>query len=184
MTERSRLRRLGASIRGLVSLLRVKRSISSSEDQVLRVDVDNGEDDDLECWQSYGFASRPHAGAEGIALSVGGHVDGQIVILIEDRRHRPTLVDGEAVVYNDSGMMIRLIGSEIQLGTGATAGVGRVGDRVKLTGAVGALDTALLAANGTGGTYATGALQAALDAIAVSGEAEILDGSATVKAVD
>ncbi len=75
---------------------------------------------DVERFQSYGFTSVPFAGAEGIALSVGGSRSHMVVIAVEDRRYRLTSLEaGEVAIYTDEGDRIVLKrGREI----GITAG--------------------------------------------------------------
>jgi phage baseplate assembly protein V len=46
--------------------------------------------DNAEHFQHYGYTSRAHAGAEGIALAVGGSTGHTVVINIDDRRYRLT----------------------------------------------------------------------------------------------
>ena len=69
--------------------------------------------DGLERFQAYGFSAVPHPGAEAIALSVGGLRSHTVIVAVDDRRHRPTgLQGGEAAVYTDEdaagGMRIHL----------------------------------------------------------------------------
>lgn len=58
--------------------------------------------DGVERFQEYGFTSVPHAGAEGVALSVGGHRSNTVVIAVDDRRYRlKGLQNGEVALYTD-----------------------------------------------------------------------------------
>lgn len=58
----------------------------------------------VERFQNYGFTSVPLAGAEGIALFIGGVRDHGIVIAVDDRRYRlRNLEDGEVAMYTDEG---------------------------------------------------------------------------------
>lgn len=58
----------------------------------------------LERMQEYGFTSRPHPGAEGLAVFVGGGRDHGVVVACEDRRYRLRgLASGEVALYTDEG---------------------------------------------------------------------------------
>lgn len=60
--------------------------------------------DGVERFQNYGFTAHPHPGAEGIALSVGGHRSHAVVIAVDDRRYRlKALAQGEVALYTDEG---------------------------------------------------------------------------------
>lgn len=65
--------------------------------------------DDTEIMQPYGFASRPHAGAEGIVVEVGGDASHQVMIVCDDARYRfGPLKTGEAALYDDLSQHIYL----------------------------------------------------------------------------
>lgn len=65
--------------------------------------------DDVEHFQHYGFTSVPHAGAEGIALAIGGSTGNTVVINVDDRRYRlKALSDGEVALYDDLGHKVHL----------------------------------------------------------------------------
>lgn len=64
---------------------------------------------DVERFQEYGFSSRPHDGAEAVAVSVGGNRDHTIVIAVEDRRYRiRDLKNGQVALYDSSGTVLLL----------------------------------------------------------------------------
>lgn len=66
--------------------------------------------DNVELFQQYGFSSNPLAGAEGVALSIGGDRGHLIVVATEDRRYRPTSGEpGEVTIYDHQGGSIRLL---------------------------------------------------------------------------
>jgi phage baseplate assembly protein V len=72
--------------------------------QGVQVTLLAGETQGLERVQQYGFTSVPEAGAEGIALAVGGSAGHRVVIALDDRRYRKTgLAAGEVAVYHKSG---------------------------------------------------------------------------------
>jgi len=59
---------------------------------------------DAEHYQPYGFSSIPLAGAEGVALFPSGDRGHPLVIVMSDRRYRPTGgLPGEVTVYNNTG---------------------------------------------------------------------------------
>lgn len=110
--------------------------------------------DDVEHYQSYGFASRAQPGAEGVFLALGGARGNGVVICVDDRRYRLAgLEDGEVAIYDDLDQVVRLTREGIQisspmpvrvssdtaltvaaprinLGDGASKKVARVGDAV------------------------------------------------------
>jgi phage baseplate assembly protein V len=63
----------------------------------------------LERFQEYGFTSVPHAGAEALALSLGGNRSHTVIVSMDDRRYRLTgLTDGEVAIYDDRGQKFHL----------------------------------------------------------------------------
>lgn len=63
----------------------------------------------VERFQNYGFTAKPHAGAEGVVVFVGGNRDHGLCIAVDDRRYRLTgLEDGEVAIYTDEGDKIHL----------------------------------------------------------------------------
>lgn len=64
---------------------------------------------DGEHYQPYGFSSIPLPGAEGVALFPGGDRGHPLVVVVSDRRYRPTGGEpGEVTVYNNTGASIRI----------------------------------------------------------------------------
>lgn len=78
--------------------------------QTLQVSILDGETlEGAEHWQSYGFTAVPHAGAEALLLSVGGHRAHSVVVSCGDRRYRLTgLQGGEVAIYTDEKDKIHL----------------------------------------------------------------------------
>lgn len=65
--------------------------------------------EDVERLQNYGQISVPLAGAEAIIGCIGADRDHAVVLIVEDRRYRPTgLVAGDSGVYHFEGHRIRL----------------------------------------------------------------------------
>ncbi|MEX5343023.1 phage baseplate assembly protein V [Pseudomonas sp. I2] len=58
--------------------------------------------------QHYGFTSAPLAGADFIALPIGGNSKHVVVIATEDARYRLKVKDGEVALYSDEGDHIHL----------------------------------------------------------------------------
>jgi phage gp45-like len=77
--------------------------------QGVQVTLGAGETQGVERVQDYGFTSVPEAGAEGIALAVGGSAGHRVVIALDDRRYRKTgMAAGEVAVYHKSGSHVLL----------------------------------------------------------------------------
>ena len=77
--------------------------------QTVQVRLSADEDRECERVQPYGLSVVPRAGAEGIALAVGGDRSHTIVIAVDDRRYRLTgLAAGEVALYNDVGASVIL----------------------------------------------------------------------------
>lgn len=64
--------------------------------------------DSVERFQNYGFTSHPKPGAEGILACVSGNRDHGVVIVMDDRRFRLHLEEGEAALYDDLGHKVHL----------------------------------------------------------------------------
>ncbi|GDK04877.1 hypothetical protein BvCmsKSP054_01471 [Escherichia coli] len=65
--------------------------------------------DDVERPQQYGQISVPLPGAETFFACLGGQRDQTVVLVVEDRRSRPTgLTSGDTGVYHHEGHRIRL----------------------------------------------------------------------------
>jgi phage baseplate assembly protein V len=78
--------------------------------QVMQVKLLDGEvRDNVENFESYGFTSKPHAGAEGLFASVSGNRDHGIVVAVGNRKLRLTGMEtGEVAIYTDEGDFIKL----------------------------------------------------------------------------
>lgn len=99
-----------ARLRGMVSRAVVSLVNDSLKMQSLQVTLMADQTpDDAEHFQNYGFTSVPFAGAEGIALAVGGSTGHTVVINVDDRRYRlKNLPGGEVALYDDIGQKIHL----------------------------------------------------------------------------
>lgn len=91
--------------RAVVALVDDGRLLQSLQVR-LRADVVR---DRAEHFQHYGLTSVPHAGAEGVALSVGASSDHTVVVCVDDRRFRlKGLETGEVALYDDLGHTVHL----------------------------------------------------------------------------
>ena len=79
----------------------------------------------LERFQNYGLTSRPHEGAEALAIFLGGNRDHGIVVAVDDRRYRLVgLEAGEVALYDDLGSKVHLLrGGEVRVDAAATVRV-------------------------------------------------------------
>jgi phage baseplate assembly protein V len=71
--------------------------------------------DNVERFQNYGMASFPFPGAEVVAGSVGGSRDHLIVLVVDDRRYKIELVEGEVALYDDLDQKVHLTRSGIEV---------------------------------------------------------------------
>jgi phage baseplate assembly protein V len=86
--------------RGVVRAVRDAGKLQELQVELLRGEVAGR----LERFQQYGFTSNPHAGAEAVAVFVGGNRDHGIVLAVDDRRYRlKPLAAGEVALYTDEG---------------------------------------------------------------------------------
>lgn len=94
-----------AVARCVVSLVDDAKKMQTVQAQLLKREVRDG----IERVQNYGYTSKPHAGAEGVVVFVGGNRDHGLCIAVDDRRYRLTgLEDGEVAIYTDEGDKIHL----------------------------------------------------------------------------
>ena len=172
------IRALGNSLRAMLLRGVVRRVDDTKDAQTIQATVRDDEDFDGEAFQGFGLSAVPPVGTEVVVAQIAGSVDVGIVIASESREHRPTgSAAGDVVLYDAHGHQIRLVSSGIQLGEGASAGVGRIGDEVQVTIPAGSF---IISVAGGSGAPATGVLNPA--DVVVTGT--ITAGSGTVKAVD
>ena len=79
----------------------IVRVISDAEQvQKLQLTVMGDTVDDAERFEEYGYASKPLANSEALALFIGGNQDLGIVVAVHDRRYRPRdLSGGDSKMY-------------------------------------------------------------------------------------
>ena len=101
---------LADRVRGMVSRAVVSLVNDAYKMQALQVTLQADQTpDDAEHFQHYGLTSVPFAGAEGIALAVGGSTGHTVVINVDDRRYRvKALATGEVCLYDDLGHKVYL----------------------------------------------------------------------------
>lgn len=91
--------------RGVVSLVGDTTKIQTLQLALLKREIREG----VERFQNYGFTAKPHVGAEGVVVFVGGNRDHGLCIAVDDRRYRlKGLADGEVAIYTDEGDKIHL----------------------------------------------------------------------------
>lgn len=56
--------------------------------------------DGVEHLEPAGFSSHPLPGAETVVVNLGGNSGRAVVILVNDRRHRVVIEEGESIIYN------------------------------------------------------------------------------------
>lgn len=83
------------SYRGLVRVLQV----SSRADTAM---------DGVEHLEPYGFTSHPLPGAEALVANLGGNSGRAIVLLVNDRRHRIVVNEGETAIYHNDGDVVHI----------------------------------------------------------------------------
>lgn len=100
---------LNNRVRNLVGRCVVAAVDDTTKMQTMQITLSAGEDREVERFQNYGFTSVPKAGAEGLAVAVGGDRGHTVVIAVDDRRYRlKALASGEVAVYNHTGASVVL----------------------------------------------------------------------------
>jgi len=131
-------------LRGVIAGLLVRGTVlatnAAAACQRLQAQLRAGEvADDIEHLEPYGLSAHALEGAEVVTASIGGDASHQVVLIVADRRHRPTdLTAGEVCLYDDNGQRVHLTSSGVVIeassislgGTAGTSPVARVGDTV------------------------------------------------------
>lgn len=93
------------SLKSIVSRCTVTLVNAARKMQSLQIGLTAGSfKDDVEHLEPYGFTSRPHPGAEGVAVFPGGDRSHGVVVVVADRRFRlKGLKPGEVALYTDEG---------------------------------------------------------------------------------
>lgn len=114
----------GLVARGVVILANVACKM-----QELQLALLDGEtSDQVEHFEPYGFTSRPHPGAEAVALHVGGDRAHCVAVVVADRRFRlQGLQAGEVALFTDEGdSLVFKRGGEIHITSGTVRTSGTV----------------------------------------------------------
>jgi phage baseplate assembly protein V len=102
--------------RGAVTLVNAANKLQTLQVSLLEDEAK----DTLEHLEPYGFTSYPLAGAEVLAAFIEGDRSHGVVIVASDRRYRPVnLQPGDACLYNNLGMTIRITKDGIVITGGA-----------------------------------------------------------------
>lgn len=77
--------------------------------QILQAEILKDElRDGIERVQNYGLTSHPKPGADVLVVSVSGSREQSVAIVVDDRRYRLNLQEGEVALYDDLGNKIVL----------------------------------------------------------------------------
>lgn len=106
----SMLRPLSRRISGMVARGVVALANSALKMQSLQLELLADEPkDNIEHFEPYGFTANPKAGAESLAIFLGGDRSHGVVIACADRRYRlKGLEPGEVAIYDDQGQSVVL----------------------------------------------------------------------------
>lgn len=89
----------------------------SQKIQLVQIDLGNDEKiDTVERVQNFGLTSFPVSGSQAVVLFLAGEREHPIVIVTDDGDNRPTLVAGEAAVYNAYSDIVKLENGTIKIG--------------------------------------------------------------------
>lgn len=96
------LRKLRGRIRGLATRFVLGKATRLAADlaRVRGEGFAGDASDSDELIQHYGFASIPLPGAEGVRIAVFADGDHGVIVALDDRRYRPTLLEGESALYH------------------------------------------------------------------------------------
>lgn len=104
--------------------------VVSNTDQfrtVMQRFASEGEIPNLRNIQPYGFGSRAPAGTQAVVSPIG-HDPSHLNVLGHFDSNRPTMNDGETILYDQFGHAIYLSSSKIQVGSKASANPAVLGD--------------------------------------------------------
>lgn len=86
--------------RGVVALVDAGSKLQGLQMRLTADEVKDG----MEHFEPYGFTSNPQAGAEALAVFLGGDRSHGVVVCVSDRRFRlQGLKSGEVAIYTDEG---------------------------------------------------------------------------------
>lgn len=113
---RSMLAPLGRAISMMAGRAVVRLVNDETARQLLQVEILKGElRDKVEHVQNYGFTSHPFPGSDAIVLALGGSREQSVALIVDDRRYRLLLVQGEVAIYDDLGNFAALLRDRIHV---------------------------------------------------------------------
>jgi phage baseplate assembly protein V len=96
-------------VRAMISRGELRAVHDDPKLQTVDVELWNGfKPTKVEHWHPYGIATHPKAGAEVIALALGGDIDHLVTIATADRRYRMKVAGGEVALHDDQGQFVHL----------------------------------------------------------------------------
>lgn len=90
--------------RAVVRLVDDSTSRQTLQAEILKDELRDG----VERVQDYGFTSHPFAGSDAVIICAGGRREQSIAIVVDDRRYRMLLQEGEVAIYDDLGQFVAL----------------------------------------------------------------------------
>lgn len=106
---RSWMNRIERKLRNLAARALLHRVSYREKVRLLQIETWPGDPrDGVEHAESYGFTSHPLPGAEPITLNLAGNSGRAIVILVNDRRHRIEVAEGQTALYTANGEVVKL----------------------------------------------------------------------------
>jgi phage baseplate assembly protein V len=119
MTERG-MRALLDPLRNRVAMMAARALVRLVDDtgkrQRVQVEALKGElRDGVERPQNYGFTAHPFAGADAFLVCLGGSREQTIALVVDDRRYRLLLQEGEVAMYDDQGQAVKLLRDRIHV---------------------------------------------------------------------
>lgn len=96
-------------LRRLVKRSFLRRVTYNGKMRLLQIQGEGGQPlSDIEHLEPFGFTSHPLPGAEPIAIAFNGNGSHTVVILVNDKRYRLVIDEGEAAMYNHHGDYVHI----------------------------------------------------------------------------
>ncbi len=127
------LKIIKASLLNKIALLCARTAINSSNDkqQEQQVSLFEGETQDVERWEQYGFASRPREGLKSLVIAVGGNRS-DLASIATQHDNKPPLEFDEVIMYHREGNFIKINSQGISIEGDVTVN----GDVFDMTGSL------------------------------------------------
>lgn len=97
--------------RAVVRLINDETSRQQLQLEILKDELRDG----VERMQDYGFTSHPKPGCDAAVISVAGARSQAIAIVVDDRRYRLKLQEGEVAMYDDLGNCVKLLRDKVKI---------------------------------------------------------------------